>query len=853
MDNNLINIDDLVRQRLGGGEEQERAGAWLRMQDLLEQDKRRKPLGMFNWKRAMTLGGLLLLLGTATVGTYEVTTAFRGNGNNTASENTGAVTGKEISGSATAAAKDNNGATASENAVSNPSAEHITNNKSVAAATGRAKSATVASNSHVNNHTDNHTTNHTENSYTTTSSVPASAATANTTNGNVNNNGVHTLTKHNGQTAGTKEVAIASAVNTPAKGTQTNRASDVAAVNKISNSAAGPRPAMASGSSMQSPDVQPDIDLSAATASADNSQKNTTTSTGTRDNISVDKIALSAAATSGKSGVKQADNIGLVEPTAKNNNAAADKSAVVGNNNNSNVNTTAASATVLKKAADLKATARKQSKSKMSMAITPRKNTVVVNHTNTGYTKGTPSAAVAMVDAGSGSKSPAATKGGMKMTEEEDSNFKIYGSKSHNAVAAKKSVPNLLPAKTADKTAAQASPAEKEAAEKGSEVAEKKIVKNVKVHQTRKGTFPGRTEVQLDTTGIEDEEVTIAAKKIEDAAPVAAQPENNYGSGAASTAAKKSNAPDLTKSATKTAQAKTSAAPAGGAKSTAATSSAAVTSGSNNSVAASTVATAPVTSAASAAAAPVVPAATATTAEIKPAAVVKKKSKSHFFENLSAAFNDIKYKLSGAQFAPGLTAGINGTFFGPNSFKGFQFGGTANFEIDEKWSFMAELKYFHRMNNNFAMYDTYIDYKNNDSITNTFSFSTLHSFELPFSIRHSFYKFDFFAGGNLVYTLSVNTGPAPLTYAGGSIPYAPGYATAPQLSESDFSSRFGVGYLFGMAYKAAPNVTLDFRTVQTVWDNMKTSGAERVSNQLYKSPSLQFSLIYRLGAKKDKD
>ena len=73
MDKNFVNINDLVRQRLGGGEEQERSGAWLRMQDLLDKEMPRdKFVGMLYWRRFLSAMAVLLLVGTITVGGYEL-------------------------------------------------------------------------------------------------------------------------------------------------------------------------------------------------------------------------------------------------------------------------------------------------------------------------------------------------------------------------------------------------------------------------------------------------------------------------------------------------------------------------------------------------------------------------------------------------------------------------------------------------------------------------------------------------------------------------------------------------------------------------------------------------------------
>ncbi len=230
-------------------------------------------------------------------------------------------------------------------------------------------------------------------------------------------------------------------------------------------------------------------------------------------------------------------------------------------------------------------------------------------------------------------------------------------------------------------------------------------------------------------------------------------------------------------------------------------------------------------------------------------------------DKLNATFNDVKYHVSGMQFAPGLTGGINATFFGPNSFKGFQFGATGNFIFGDNVSAMAELKYFHRINNNYSLDDNYYTYTqvgagqwSKQQLSNSYSFSTLHSIEMPITIRYMKSHFSFYAGANLVYSFSINTGkseqPSALTPI---LVNAMGNDNTPKVQQSDFNSRFGVGYIAGLSYEVYPNVTLDFRNVQTVWDNGASQGAKYISNQLYKSPSFQVSVGYRLGNNKKKD
>lgn len=73
MDKNMINIDEFVKQRLEGVEENERAGAWLNMRDLLDEKMPLSPVkGVFNWRKYLAATGSLLLLTLFSFGGYEL-------------------------------------------------------------------------------------------------------------------------------------------------------------------------------------------------------------------------------------------------------------------------------------------------------------------------------------------------------------------------------------------------------------------------------------------------------------------------------------------------------------------------------------------------------------------------------------------------------------------------------------------------------------------------------------------------------------------------------------------------------------------------------------------------------------
>ena len=100
MDKNMINIDDLFKQRMTGAEEKERPGSWLQMRELLDKEMPvTAPGAATNWRRMFGYAAGLVLLASATIGGYQAYTNFRNepskdivsvNYNNPEAANTGA-------------------------------------------------------------------------------------------------------------------------------------------------------------------------------------------------------------------------------------------------------------------------------------------------------------------------------------------------------------------------------------------------------------------------------------------------------------------------------------------------------------------------------------------------------------------------------------------------------------------------------------------------------------------------------------------------------------------------------------------------------------------------------------------
>ncbi|HXS37653.1 MAG TPA: hypothetical protein VN721_13195 [Flavipsychrobacter sp.] len=234
--------------------------------------------------------------------------------------------------------------------------------------------------------------------------------------------------------------------------------------------------------------------------------------------------------------------------------------------------------------------------------------------------------------------------------------------------------------------------------------------------------------------------------------------------------------------------------------------------------------------------------------------------------NFNESLQNLKYNLGHVQFASGMLGGINATFFGSSTTAGFQLGMMGNFVFNEHWSVLTELKYFQRFNNgvlndNYSKYDVIDSAKSNgavtsyvlqkDSVQHYYNYSTLHSLELPISVTYTKDKFNIFFGGSLIYNFTINAVTydqsnvqSRETYSNNSYTQSLIASKGPQVSLSDFNSRFGLGYLFGVSYNFTPAVRLDLRLTQEVWNNAKTDGAKQISNDLYKNPSAQISIGY---------
>lgn len=271
-----------------------------------------------------------------------------------------------------------------------------------------------------------------------------------------------------------------------------------------------------------------------------------------------------------------------------------------------------------------------------------------------------------------------------------------------------------------------------------------------------------------------------------------------------------------------------------------------------------------------------------TSASSKESAVVAKAKKEKngigaWIKNLDvqAAVADAKRDMRNAKFYAGFSGGVNATV-GNNSFQGVQFGPTGELVFNKHWSLFGAIRYFNRSGSKKTVNDNYSrEISSNtpdstkgliwyytvrtDSTNRFYNFSTVHSFEMPVTVRYTIRKFYLMTGINLAYYLPVNVEQVEREYNNMNIHVVPLNSTKPiltetkpMLSSTDFGSRFGLGYVIGAGYQISPAWQADFRLVNSFWDNAKGAGAKSLSKDFYKLPSMQITIGYQFGRDRKK-
>ncbi|MBL7766997.1 MAG: outer membrane beta-barrel protein [Chitinophagaceae bacterium] len=254
---------------------------------------------------------------------------------------------------------------------------------------------------------------------------------------------------------------------------------------------------------------------------------------------------------------------------------------------------------------------------------------------------------------------------------------------------------------------------------------------------------------------------------------------------------------------------------------------------------------------------------------------------SSFFKDINEFAKSTYEKINTASFNllnmhlpmyPGLSVGVNAALFNnKNNFGGFQLGATNLVPVSRNLSILGELKFFYRNNSGYTVRDasTRVINQSMDNVTlanqnqtiysyqvdssaRIYNFKNFYSLELPLMLQWHIRSISAYGGVNLAYNFKlkvneinrkevvnhadiVNNG-TPYNYPGErSYLYA----------RDDFSSRFGIGYTVGASYSFNPNIYLDLRMTQNVWDNTKTNTSREISNGFFKVPTIQLSLGYR--------
>lgn len=245
-----------------------------------------------------------------------------------------------------------------------------------------------------------------------------------------------------------------------------------------------------------------------------------------------------------------------------------------------------------------------------------------------------------------------------------------------------------------------------------------------------------------------------------------------------------------------------------------------------------------------------------------------------YFEDLRKFFTDTYNKVYNFMvYSPkpnvytGMNAGFNASF--SNSIGGFHGGFTMLAPLSDYFSILTELKFFDRINGGYTVNDISYGISNQikdtasiihqsiysytkDSSVRTYNIKNFYSLELPLMIQLNSRSFAFYGGVNLAYSFKLKTTDKVRMYhtdyhdtLQSSQPYAYPVEKGSQLQRDDFAGRFGLGYTIGASYNFSPQLYVDLRLGQNVWDNMKSNTARDISNGFFKVPSIQFSLGYR--------
>lgn len=219
-------------------------------------------------------------------------------------------------------------------------------------------------------------------------------------------------------------------------------------------------------------------------------------------------------------------------------------------------------------------------------------------------------------------------------------------------------------------------------------------------------------------------------------------------------------------------------------------------------------------------------------------------------------------------FYAALVLGGNTSFGNPGAF-GLQLGIAGLYQLSERLTLAAELKYVNHYFSNYSLDDQSVTFENVNSqqisgiewlfsgtqktTTSSYKINNFGALEMPVTLNYNLGRVSVFGGLNIAYAFPIkwskentlNTVPVQQTRNQNENPFKNSAFTIDE--QNDFSSRFGLGYVWGLNYDFSRKVSLDARLTQILWDNNK--GNTDAIKRLFHVPTLQVSFGYYFGRK----
>jgi hypothetical protein len=219
-------------------------------------------------------------------------------------------------------------------------------------------------------------------------------------------------------------------------------------------------------------------------------------------------------------------------------------------------------------------------------------------------------------------------------------------------------------------------------------------------------------------------------------------------------------------------------------------------------------------------------------------------------------------------FYAALILGGNTSFGNPGAF-GLQFGIAGLYQLSERLTLAAEFKYVNHYFSNYSLDDQSVTFENINSqqisgvewlfsgnqktTTSSYKINNFGALEMPITLNYNLGRVSVFGGLNMAYAFplnwtkenTLNTVPVQQVRNQNENPFLNDPFTIDE--QKDFSSRFGLGYVWGLNYDLSRKVSLDARLTQILWDSNK--GNTDAIKRLFHVPTLQVSFGYYFGRK----